>query len=400
MGNKKVLFINTVAGTGSVGRIITGLCDVLKAHGVDTLIAYGRGGYPREYNTYRITSDLDVYIHGFMSRITDREGLYSSRATKDFIKVIEEYDPDIVHIHNLHGYYLNYKILFNYLAKSRRRIVWTLHDCWSFTGHCSHFEYIGCIKWMRGCYKCEQLKECPKSVLCDASRKNYLLKREVFTKPDYMQIVTPSEWLKGKVEQSFLREYYVDVVPTGIDLERFSPVKSELRQEYGLAGKKIVLGVANPWRDRKGLNEFVRLSSVLSDKYRIVMIGLKPSQIKSLPDNIIKIEKTNSIDQMAAWYSAADVYVNLTMEDTFPTTNIEALACGTPVVTYRSGGSPESVDETCGIVVERNNMSGVVNAVEKLCFSGDLMRKECTAHAQLYDSRRRFNEYYEKVYDL
>ena len=407
---RRVLLVNTVCGTGSVGRLVTGLYHTLEDHGYECLVAYGRGSAPSDIRAYRIGTDADMYIHGAMSRLNDRHGFYSRKATLDFIAMVKEYDPDIIHLHNIHGYYLNLEVLFEYLGKCRKKIIWTLHDCWSFTGHCSHFEYIGCTKWMTGCYKCEQLQEYPKSFGVDNSKANYEDKRRLFTGIDDLVIVTPSEWLKDKVRNSFLAEYPVVVVPTGIDLSAFYPYNEttaddnlifRIKNELSLRNKTILLGVANPWRDRKGLVQFAALEKSLSDRYAIILVGLNEKQISQLPPNIVGLSRTDSIEELAALYSMADIYVNLTLEDTFPTTNLEALACGTPVITYKAGGSPESLDDTCGVVVERNSIQGVVAAIEKIMTSGGLSytRQMCLRRAQLYSKEHRFLEYVQNVYE-
>ena len=410
METRKVMLINTVCGTGSVGRLVTGLYDVLENHGYECMIAYGRGGAPAGYRAYRIGTDYDMYVHGGMSRLTDRQGFYSSRATKELIRVIEDFDPDILHLHNIHGYYLNIKILFRYLKSSKRRVIWTLHDCWSFTGHCTHFEYIGCNKWMTECGTCEQLAEYPKSVMLDNSKKNFLQKRELFTSIENMTLVTPSNWLHSRVSQSFLGKNHIVTVPTGIDLDQFHPIEEErtenniifqLKNSLGVRGKIVILGVANPWRERKGLSQFKALEKSLNDRYVIVLLGLKDDQLNELPESIIGLSKTESIAELAALYSLADVYVNLTLEDTFPTTNLEALACGTPVITYKAGGSPESLDETCGIVVDRNSTQGVIAAIERIVAQRGMnyTREQCVYRAMQYSKAKRFQEYISEVYD-
>ena len=409
--HRRVLLVNTVAGTGSVGRLVTGLYDALTDAGYECLIAYGRKESVVDgYNAYRIGSDFEVYMHGALSRTNDKHGYYSRRATKRFIEVIEDFDPDIIHLHNVHGYYLNIEILFRYLKESGRRIIWTLHDCWTFTGHCSHFEYIGCNKWQTGCHSCEQLNEYPKSFGADNSVANYALKKELFTGFDNLTLVTPSEWLKDRVAQSFMREYHTIVVPTGIDLTQFRPIEEEiddsnlifnLRNSMNLRGKHVLLGVANPWRERKGLLQFETLAKTLDDRYAIVLLGLNDDQLNELPESIIGLERTDSVMELAALYSMADIYVNLTLEDTFPTTNIEALACGTPVVTYKAGGAAESIDDTCGISVERNSIQGVIAALDKILSSKGINYTvdNCLRRARLYDKNYRFHEYIQEVYN-
>ncbi|MBR5767005.1 MAG: glycosyltransferase [Lachnospiraceae bacterium] len=410
LSGRKVLLVNTVCGTGSVGRLTVGLYRTLEDYGYECLAAYGRGEAPEGIRGYRIGTDMDMYIHGAMSRLYDRHGFYSMKATQDFVAMVKEYDPDIIHLHNVHGYYLNLGVLFSYLKKCGKKIIWTLHDCWSFTGHCSHFEYIGCQKWLTGCFKCEQLHEYPKSFGVDSSSRNYEAKKQLFTGIENLTIVTPSEWLKDKVQQSFLKEYPVTVVPTGIDLTQFYPreeIMSEdnliyrVKNHLSLRNKTILLGVANPWRDRKGLVQFEALAKTLDERYAIILVGLNEKQIKALPENIIGLSRTDSTEELACLYSMADIYINLTLEDTFPTTNIEALACGTPVITYKAGGSPESIDETCGEAVDRNSIQGIVAAIDKIqslkgeCYTTQM----CLRRAQLYSKEYRFLEYIQNVYE-
>ena len=408
--NRRVMLVNTVVGTGSVGRLVEGLYHTLEYNGYECLVAYGRGEAAPDMRSYRIGQDLDVYIHGALSRVTDRHGFYSTKATQEFIKVIEDFNPDIIHLHNVHGYYLNIKVLFEYLKTTDIRVIWTLHDCWTFTGHCSHFEYIGCMKWMSGCNSCEQLTEYPKSVLKDNSERNYIEKRELFTGLKNVTIVTPSQWLAGRVAQSYLADYHRIVVPTGIDLSMFYPMQEErkednlifkLRNSLNLRNKNVLLGVANPWRERKGLLQFVNLSKMISDRCTIILLGLNDQQLNELPDSIIGLAHTDSVEELAALYSMADIYVNLTLEDTFPTTNIEALACGTPVVTFRAGGSAESIDDTCGISVERNSIQGVVAAIDTiLSQKGQAYTvADCVKRARMYDCNIRFEEYIREVYE-
>ncbi len=407
---RRVMLVNTVVGTGSVGRLVQGLYEALMANGYECMVAYGRDTHPEGMNAYRIGQDIDVYIHGALSRLTDRHGFYSKRATVEFIKVIEDFAPDIIHLHNIHGYYLNIRVLFEYLKTTDIRIIWTLHDCWTFTGHCSHFEYIGCMKWTSGCYACEQLGEYPRSVGRDNSPRNYEDKKRLFTGFENMTLVTPSAWLATRVEQSFMGEYHTVVVPTGIDTSVFHPVAEmrsddnlvfRLRNSLNLRNKNVLLGVANPWRERKGLMQFVNLSKLINERCVIVLVGLDDDQLSALPESIIGIGHTDSTQELAALYSMADIYINLTLEDTFPTTNIEALSCGTPVITYRSGGSAESIDETCGIAVERNSVQGVVAAIETILSQKGIAytADDCVRHARQYDREVRFEEYIREVYE-
>ncbi len=351
----KIVEINSVCGFGSTGRICTDLASILEEQGHECKIIYGRGNVLDQYQKYavRIGTDLGVNIHASLSRIFDRAGFYSKHATKKMIKWLKEYDPDVIHLHNIHGYYINIKELFSYLKTCNKKIIWTLHDCWNFTGHCSHFDYIKCDKWKTGCFKCPQKKEYPKSIVFDRSRKNYQDKKDLFTGINNMTIVTPSYWLADLVKESFLKEYRIEVIHNGIDLNIFKPTPSNFREKYHLEDKYIVLGVASIWSTKKGLDDFIQLSNMLDDRFQIVLVGLNQEQLKKIPKNILGIERTNSIKELAEIYTACDVFLNLTYEDNYPTVNLEAQACNTPVITYSTGGSIESVHLT-NIVIQGN----------------------------------------------
>ena len=343
----KVLQINSVCGIRSTGRICTDLAEVLEQSGHECKIAYGRETVPEKYQKYavRIGTDMDVKIHALQSRIFDNTGFGSKKATEKFIEWVKEYDPDVIHLHNIHGYYINIEVLFNYLAEADKPVIWTLHDCWTFTGHCAHYSYVKCEKWKKGCEKCPQKKEYPSSLILDSSKKNWERKKDLFTSVKNMTFVTPSRWLANQVEQSFLRKYPVKVIPNGLDLNVFKPTPSDFRNIHNLEGKKIILGVASAWGPRKGLDDFVELSKILGENSKIVLVGVTAKQKKELPKNILAIERTNSVKELAEIYTAADVLFNPTYEDTYPTVNLEAQACGTPVVSYRTGGSVESIPQ-------------------------------------------------------
>lgn len=338
----KVLMINSVCGFGSTGKICTDIADALLKNGDDCLIAYGRGNAPEHYQsmTYRITSRLGGLINAAKARLLDNEGFNSKVCTKRLIDKITEFDPDVIHIHNLHGYYIHIGVLLNYLKKSRSKVVWTLHDCWSFTGHCAHFP--DCDKWQTHCGECARSKSYPKSLLLDRSCSNFEKKRSLTASLPY-NIVTPSQWLADLVGESFLKDHPCRVIRNGIDESVFCKRKSNFRREYGLENKKIILGVSSVWTSSKGLDDFIRLSELLDDRYKIVLVGLTPDQITQLPNRILGLERTENAEQLAQIYSEADVFFNPTYSDTYPTVNLEAQACGTPVVTYRTGGSIESV---------------------------------------------------------
>lgn len=393
----KVLQINSVCGIGSTGRIAADIHQVLTERGHLSYIAYGRGE-PSNCNTaIRIGSKYDIYTHVALTRMLDKHGFGSKKATKEFIEKIKDIDPDIIHLHNIHGYYINIEVLFNYLKMSNKPIVWTLHDCWSFTGHCAYFDYIGCNKWETGCYDCPQKKTYPSSIFFDNSKTNYYKKKKLFIGIKNATLITPSNWLAELVKKSFLRVYPLRVINNGIDLSVFRPKESNFRVKYNLQDKFIILGVANIWDERKGFKYFIELSPKLKSDEIIVLVGLTENQKRQLPKNIIGICRTNNVEELAEIYTAADVFVNPTLEDTFPTTNLEALACGTPVITFNTGGSPESVRENCGFIVEKGNIGELVSKINEIKRKGKLDYSGEAIYwvKKLYNKKDKFNEYLE-----
>lgn len=362
----KVLMINSVCGIGSTGRICTDIADELTENGHECKIAFGRKAAPERYQkyAYRITSDGGVKINALKARLFDNEGFNAARATKKLISFIEEYNPDVIHLHNLHGYYLNVEVLFDYLKKADKKVVWTLHDCWAFTGHCAYFDYPECGKWRENCGNCGRLNDYPKAII-DRSERNLAKKKEIFSGVKNLTVVTPSKWLAELAKQSFLGEYLIEVINNGIDTAVFRPTESNFKEKNGLSGKKIILGVANIWDARKGFGDFISLSKKISDDYRIVLVGLDEKQLGILPENILGITRTSSAKELAEIYTAADVLFNPTYEDNYPTVNLEAQACGTPVVTYDTGGSRETIFLDNGQVVEKGDLE---SAFEKIKF--------------------------------
>jgi len=366
----KVLQINTVCGVGSVGRIVRQIHEALREKGHESYIAYGRKPLGCD-GAIRIGEDLDVYFHVFLTRVFDLHGFGSKKATKKFLKIVEEINPDIIHLHNIHGYYLNIEVLFDFLKSFDKPVVWTLHDCWAFTGHCSHFTYAKCERWKTGCYSCPEKKSYPRSVIFDNSKSNYARKKKAFTGAKNMTLVTPSQWLAGLVKESFLRDYPVQVIPNGIDTEVFKPTPSDFKKRYGLDGKFLILGVANVWGKRKGFDYFLDLSKYLSDDEIIVLVGLSDERIKNLPNNIIGIKRTNSAKELAEIYTAADVFFNPTLEDNYPTVNLEAQACGTYVITFDSGGAKETIiSKESGVAIKPCNAEDIMNLIRVLRSKG------------------------------
>lgn len=352
----RVLQVNTTYNIGSTGRIVAGLERVITSSGHEAFAAFGYGNIEDEYH-YKIINQFDSYCHNISSRLTDSQGMHSVRKTEAFVRYIENISPDIIHLHNLHGNYLDYRTLFNYLRNSDCRIVWTFHDCWPFTGHCAYFDMANCRKWMDGCNECPQRGAYPPSLI-DRSERNYSLKLSHFKGfGKRMMLVGVSEWLSALLHKSFLKEYSIHTIHNGISLDNFR------RKSIGFNPKPYVLGVAFPWDVRKGLKDFIRLRELLDKNIDIILVGLTPGQIKALPAGIIGLTKTESVEELAELYSGASVLVNTTYEDNYPTVNLESIACGTPVITYNTGGSPESVRDGAGLVVEKGDVKAVAEEV-------------------------------------
>lgn len=384
----KVLMINSVCGIKSTGRIATDLADMLTEKGHTVKIAYGREEVPEKYKGYavRIGNEWDVRLHALEARLFDNAGFGSKKATLKFLEWVREFAPDIIHLHNLHGYYINVELLFKFLKEYKKPVIWTLHDCWAFTGHCVHFDLCKCYKWKTECHKCPQKKEYPASILLDNSRKNYRNKKKAFQGVDNMVIVTPSNWLSDLVKESFLREYETRVINNGIDLALFKPTEGGFREKYKLENKIIVLGVASAWGVKKGLVDFIELRKLLDRRYEIVLVGVSEEDKNILPDGMLGITRTNSVKELAEIYTAADIFLNLTYEDNYPTVNLEAQACGTPVITYRTGGSVESVPEEQ--VANQGDLKSVVELIVK--YEG-----KKTSVQSFYDKNVAFEEYIE-----
>ena len=390
----KVLQINSVCGIRSTGRICADLAEVLDSVGHECKIAYGRDSVPEKYQKYahRTNSEWGVKTDVFLSRLLDNAGFNSKRATKRLINRIKEYDPDVIHLHNLHGYYINIPLLFDFLAEFNKPVVWTLHDCWAFTGHCSYFTSVKCEKWKTGCYGCTKKRAYPSSLFIDNSKRNYQKKKQMFTSLKNLTLITPSEWLAGMVRESFLGGYEIRVVPNGVDLEKFKPTPSNFKERYGIEGKKIVLGVATAWSERKGLNDFIKLSEILPDDYKVVLVGLCGNQIDQLPDRILKISRTNSVEELAEIYTAADVFVNAGREETMGLTTVEAMACGTPAIVTNFTAVPEVVTPDGGIVLEDFSPETLLGAIHEITNSEYLKTRE---NALEYEKMKQFDKYVE-----
>lgn len=368
----RILQINTVCGYGSTGRIATDIDFEIKKNGWESKIAFARYEAPQGVETIKIGNKIDFYFHVAITRAFDKHCYGSKRATKALIKEIMDYDPDIIHLHNLHGYYLNLEILFDYLKSANKKIVWTLHDCWPMSGHCAYFDFIQCEKWKTQCFKCPQKSAYPASKLIDNSACNYETKKNIFRSIKDINIVTPSNWLKTVVEQSFLFEHKVQVIYNGVDSEIFKPTNTVLNRlgDINLEGKFVLLGVASLWEERKGLNDFIELSKIIDEDIKIILVGLSNQQLENLPPNVIGVRRTRDIRELAQLYNRADIFVNPSSEETFGMVTVEAMACGTPVIVYNATASPELVEIGCGEVVVKNDVQGIHEAVKKIRAKG------------------------------
>ena len=400
----KVLQINTVCGNGSVGRITVDISHALSRAGEDCLIAYGRRSAPADVQAWRFGTNGDMGVHVLHTFFKGEHGFASKKQTRRLIERIQAYDPDVIHLHNVHGFYLDIEQMFWYLRQAGKPVVWTLHDCWAFTGHCAYFDYAGCEKWKTGCENCA-LHRCayPYALFRDNSRKNYQRKKRMLQEHPipHMTLVTPSHWLGGLVKESFLKNYPVRVIPNGIDLRQFRPDADGkgLRRQLGLEGKHVILGVANMWEERKGYPYFLELARELPKEFQVILIGLDKKKRKILPKKILGVARTDSVEELARYYAMADVYVNATLEDNFPTTNLEALACGTPVVTFATGGSVESVEESCGRIVQKGDRNGLIEAIRELK-DHPVSQEACREQALHYDKYHRFQEYVDLYREL
>ena len=388
----KILEINQV-NFGSTGHIMLQIADLATKKGHEVICSfYARRNKDKDKNCIYIGNKVSHNIHKKLYRKTGNNGCYSKISTWNFLRKVKKFDPDLIHIHNLHNCYINLPMLFDYIKKNNKKVVWTLHDCWSFTGQCPYFTAVGCEKWKTGCHDCEQINRYP-SCSVDRTDKMWNLKKEWFTGVQNLTIVTPSQWLADLVKQSFLKDYPVKVINNGINLDVFKPTESDFRTKHNLEDKKIILGVASVWEVRKGLDVFIELSKRLDDRYKIVLVGTNDEVDKKLPEGIISIHRTSNQKELAELYTAADVFFIPTREDNFPTVNMESLACGTPVLTFNTGGSPEMVDEETGVVLMNEDIASVEQAVISMCESGKYSKEACTERAKQYDSGLKYNEY-------
>ena len=392
----RIVQINTTCGIGSTGKICVGISESLRAGGIENYILYSvnSSGYPLGI---QCSDKKYIRMQAIKSRLLGNYGFNSGKSTRKMIDELEKIRPDIVHLHNIHGHDCNLEMLFEYLTHNHIKTVWTFHDCWAFTGYCTHFTMAKCDKWKTQCNHCVQKSEY--SWFFDQSKSLYDKKKKLLEDLD-LTIVTPSNWLAGLVGKSFLKDFPVQVIHNGINLSIFQPRKSSFRQKYGLENKKLVLGVSFDWGRKKGLDVFVSLAARLPDEYKIILIGISEATEKQLPKNILSLSRTQNQSELAEIYSTVDVFVNPTREDNYPTVNMEALACGTPVITFNTGGSPEMIDDTCGSVVDCDDVASLEKEIERVCGDNSISSHRCAQKALVFDENKRYEEYvrlYERI---
>ncbi len=393
----KLLQINSVFNTGSTGKIVNQIALKAIENGWESYVAFSKGILTDFDAHFKIGSIESKYVNAFSCRLFDNDGFFAYNSTAKLLRFIEKVKPDVIHLHNLHGYYLNVEILSNFLAALPIHVVWTFHDCWPITGHCTHFEHVKCYKWRNSCFECPQLDEYPASLFVDNSNINYNKKSTLFNSISNLKIICPSIWLSKHVKNSFLSGKEILVINNGIDINAFKPRWDlSIYRRYAIdPNKKVILGVANIWSARKGLDYFNELAKLVSFDIQIVLVGLSISQRDNLSSGIIGILRTESIDDLAALYTIASVFVNPTLEDNFPTTNLEAMACGTPVVTFDTGGSGESVSVKTGVVIPKGDITALLEAVIHIIGKGkNEYAYYCRNHIiQNYNSTVLFDHY-------
>lgn len=375
-------------GKGGPGGIAADLYKVAISEGWECRFAYGRETIPEDVNSYRIGTQITPYIHAVSSMIFDNAGFVTRRSTLALIKDIEAFKPDVVNLHNPLGYTMNVGILFDFFKRSKIPVVWTIHDIWSITGHC----ITGmCDHWKDGCGHCPNQREYPASYVFDRSKRNRKRKVECFSNVPNLQLVSPSKWLMNLAEKTYLKQYEINVIPNGIDLDVFKPTASKIRNRYGLENKIILLSVAGVWAKNKGADYIYQLAKLMDERFVFVMIG--ENKDKELKNNsrILHIEHTTDRKQLAQWYTVADLFVNPTVGDNFPTVNLESLACGTPVVTFATGGSGESVGE-CGTIVPQGDIETLITSIQDV-IDKKIAKETCVEQARCYEKLERYREY-------
>lgn len=392
----KILQINAVYGYASTGRTCFEMTKVLGEMGHESVTLCTSN---REIATsnVKIGSTNDRKIHAFMSRLSGLQGYFSVGVTKSVIKYIKEYKPDVVHLRNLHGNYINLPMLLKHLAKNDVATVVTLHDCWFYTGKCTHYTLDKCYKWQAECGGCPRLKMDNPSWFLDRTKKMLDDKKRYFSALPRLAVVGVSRWITDEARKSFFENAsIIESIYNWIDMEKFKLYDDAdgLRNKYGLYDKYIIISVAAKWGAGKGLDKFIKLSESLKSDEVIVLVGKMPESIK-LPDNIIAVGTTHNTEELAKWYCTSDVCISLSKEESFGKTVAEAQSCGTPAIVYNSTALPELVGENCGCVI--NEDSELADAIKTVRSKGkEYYRKYCIQNvAENFDLRKNIDKYVE-----
>jgi len=394
MGTKKRLALINAVPYGSTGKIVKGIATVAVEKNYETFIYYSWSKILKKSSDKNVMvgSFSGKFIHMILGKITGLNGFFSVIDTYRLIRRLKKFRPDVINMHIMHNWNINLKMIFTYIKKNNIPIIWTMHDCWAFTGQCPHFVMAKCDKWKTGCYRCPQYKQYP-AALVDRTKKMWRFKKDMFTSVNDITFVTPSQWLFDLMKQSYLKDYPVKVIHNGIDLSVFKPRKSDFRKKYNCENKTVLLGVAFDGGKRKGLDVFTELAKRLDEKYQIVMVGTDDKIDAQLPDNIISIHKTANQVELAEIYSSSDIFLNPTREEVLGLVNIEALACGTPVIMFRTGGSPECIDSTCGYVVECDDIDAMESRIVEVATEKPFSSDACILYSKKFDHNARFSDY-------
>lgn len=393
----RILQINSCVAMYSTGRIVEEIGNAIISEGWESYVGYGRAARKSSSQVIKIGTDWDIRMHGIKTRLFDGQGLGSKRATEVFVEEVKKLSPDLIHIHNIHDYYINYPVLFRFLQSSNIPVVWTFHDLWPVTGHCAHFSMIGCEKWKTECYQCPQKKVYPASIFLDRSRQNFALKKELFRSLKNIVVVPVSTWLGSMLNFSFLSGSNIRVINNGIDIDRFRPTgdSKATKEKYKIGDRTMLLAVATAWSLNKGLYDYFTLSNLLNEDEVIVLVGLTKEQLRELPEKIIGIERTEDFTELVALYTSADIVLNLSFEETFGLTTVEGMACGTPGIVYNCTASPELISPETGFVVEAGDMKGIINAISAIKEKGkSYYSKACRERVlQYYNKEDRYKDY-------
>ena len=390
----KLVQINFSQNVGSTGKIAEQIGELAIARGWESYIVSGRQINTSKSHSIRVNNRLELLWHIFFTHFADMDGLCSYFATKRLVKQLKKLSPNIVHLHVIHESYINYPVLFKYLKEANIPVVWTFHDCWALTGHCPHFDYIGCDKWKTECHNCPCSKNFKKLEFFIRARSNHQLKKQYFDSLNKLTIVPVSDWLEGLVRQSFLSSKNICTIKNGIDLQVFKPSPSNIRERLNATDAFVVMGCAGNWGKMKGEDDFLEIARRHPD-WVFIMVGIAQDKLKNLPQNVHGVAFTKGQKELAEYYSAADDFLKLTYQDTYPTTNLEAIACGTPVLTYNTGGSPESISKDTGIIIKRGDIEAAIGALKEIEQKGKIVfSAKCRKYAENYFSNKeKFQQY-------